>query len=124
MRSAESIAMFAAGKRQSLITPTALLAQIDAGTAPLILDVRSDREFAHGHVPGALHVPFWILPIRISMIRTSPTDPVVVYCGHGPRAYLAGVVLLLRGFRRVLYLEGHMWRWRRAGLRQEIGSVP
>ena len=35
----------------------ALLAEIEAGTAPAILDVRSRMEFAHGHVPGAIHIP-------------------------------------------------------------------
>jgi rhodanese-related sulfurtransferase len=106
----------------SHITATTLLAQIEAGTPPTILDVRSQSEFADGHVPGALHIPFWILPIRLSEIPTSPADPIVVYCGHGPRAYMAGAVLRASGFRRVVYLEGHMLTWRRAGLRQDAGS--
>jgi rhodanese-related sulfurtransferase len=104
----------------SHITGTTLLAQIEAGTAPTILDVRSQAEFADGHVPGALHIPFWALPTRISEISTPPADPVVVYCGHGPRAYLAGVILSASGFRRVMYLEGHMSKWKQAGLREEV----
>jgi phage shock protein E len=106
----------------SHISATSLLAQIEAGRAPTILDVRSRREFVDGHVPGALHIPFWTLPMRISEIPGSPADPIVVYCGHGPRAYMAGAVLRASGFRRVVYLEGHMLRWRRAGLRQDAGS--
>ncbi|HVQ17343.1 MAG TPA: MFS transporter, partial [Vicinamibacterales bacterium] len=35
-----------------------LLGQIDSNTAPTILDVRSVKEFADGHVPGALNIPF------------------------------------------------------------------
>jgi rhodanese-related sulfurtransferase len=106
----------------SQITPTTLMARIDAGAAPTVLDVRSRREFVGGHVPGALHIPFWTLPIRVSGIPTPPAEAIVVYCGHGPRAYMAGAVLRLSGFRRVVYLEGHMRMWRRAGLRQETGS--
>jgi len=98
----------------------ALLAEIEAGTAPAILDVRSRMEFAHGHVPGALHIPFWTLPARTSEIPVSPDDPLVVYCGHGPRAWIAGAVLRAFGFTRVVYLEGHMSGWTRAGLRQEV----
>jgi rhodanese-related sulfurtransferase len=109
-------------KLMSHITGATLLAQIEAGTAPTILDVRSRREFAQGHVPGALHIPFWTLRNRISEILTSPADPVVVYCGHGPRAYVAGTVLRASGFRRVVYLKGHMLKWKQAGLRQEAGS--
>ena len=106
----------------SHITGTTLLAQIEAGIAPTILDVRSQREFARGHVPGALHIPFWSVLTRMSEVATSPADPVVVYCGHGPRAYFAGAVLRASGFRRVMYLEGHMLKWRQAGLRQEVGK--
>jgi rhodanese-related sulfurtransferase len=98
----------------------ALLAEIDAGTAPTILDVRSRQEFARGHVPGALHIPFWTLPARTAQISASRADPLVVYCGHGPRARFAGAVLRLVGFQRVVYLDGHMSRWRQAGLREEV----
>lgn len=101
----------------------ALLARIEAGTAPVVLDVRSRREFLLGHVPGALHLPFWKVPSHASKLPLSPADPIVVYCGHGPRAHLAGAVLRRRGFRRVLYLEGHMQRWRQKGLREESGEV-
>ena len=96
-----------------------LLTRISAGTAPTILDVRSRGEFTRGHVPGALHIPFWKLLERPPGIPMSPDDPLVVYCGHGPRAWLAGAALRRRGFRRVVYLEGHMSRWRRAGFREE-----
>jgi rhodanese-related sulfurtransferase len=116
------MSMAAAGTRASHVTGTTLLAWIEAGTAPTILDVRSRREFVDGHVPGALHIPFWTVLTHLSEIPTSPAEPIVVYCGHGPRAYLAGAALRVAGFRRVVYLEGHMMNWRRAGLRQHVGS--
>jgi rhodanese-related sulfurtransferase len=101
------------------MTALALLALISAGTAPIVLDVRSQEEFTRGHVPGALHIPFWKLLNRAPGIRISLDDPLVVYCGHGPRAWIAGAALRRHGFRRVEYLEGHMSQWRRAGLREE-----
>ena len=96
-----------------------LLVRISAGTAPTVLDVRSHREFTRGHVPGALHVPCWKLLTRAPGIPMSLDDPLVLYCGHGPRAWLAGAALRRRGFRRVEYLDGHMSRWRREGSREE-----
>lgn len=114
------------------MTPGDLLARITAGTAPAILDVRSRREFARGHVPGARRVSFWTI---INPMRRAPLpgldhparpaagthdDPgVVVYCELGPRAWLAGAALRRRGFRRIQYLDGHMFRWRRTRLRVE-----
>jgi rhodanese-related sulfurtransferase len=101
------------------VTGPALLAAIEAGTAPTILDVRTGGEFARGHVPGAIHIPFQAVARRLAEIPSGPDDPIVVYCGHGPRAWMAARVLRARGFRRVSYLTGHWSGWRRAGLRDE-----
>jgi len=101
------------------ISPSALLKRIDAGTAPTILDVRSAWEYGRGHVPGAIHLPFWSLEARISEVPGSAGDPVVVYCGHGPRAWMAGALLRRHAFTQVLYLAGHMRAWRQAGLPEE-----
>jgi rhodanese-related sulfurtransferase len=101
------------------VPAAALLEQIRAGKAPTILDVRSRGEYIGGHVPGAVHVPFWMLRWRLRSIPGSPQDPVVVYCGHGPRAWLAGAILRRRGFTNVQYLGGHFSRWRAGGLPEE-----
>jgi rhodanese-related sulfurtransferase len=109
-----------ASRRASInLTGPELLAAIEAGTAPTILDVRSRGEFAQGHVPGAIHMPFQQVSRRAGEIPSSPDDPLVVYCGHGPRAWIAARFLRARGFRAVSYLTGHWSAWRRAGLRQE-----
>ena len=100
-------------------TPAQLLATLESGSAPLVLDVRSRWEFKRGHVPHAVHVPFWVMPARLRGARESRDVAVVVYCGHGPRAWFARAVLRWNGFRRVALLDGHMSRWKREGLRQE-----
>ena len=96
-----------------------LLGRIEEGTPPVVLDVRSRREFARGHVPGALHIPFWLMPLRVDEVPAGKGDPVVVYCGHGPRAWLARAVLGWNGFTDVALLEGHMSAWTRARLPEE-----
>ena len=102
------------------ISAEALLRRIDAGAAPVILDVRSRAEFARGHVPGAKHVPFWRVSRQIDTVVARRDAEVVVYCGHGPRAIVAGHALRRKGFARVAYLDGHFSQWRNAGLREEI----
>lgn len=101
------------------MTPIDLLAQIDSGKAPAILDVRSEWEFKRGHIPGAVHIPFWKVGARLQEVPSSKQEPLVVYCGHGPRAWRAGGVLRRHGFENVTYLKGHMHGWRQAGLREE-----
>jgi rhodanese-related sulfurtransferase len=98
-----------------------LSAAIAAGAAPTIIDVRSRAEFVRGHVPGAIHIPFWLMSRRISSLSKSPEDPIVVYCGHGPRAWIAGAALRRHGFRQVSYLAGHMTGWSRTKLPEERG---
>jgi rhodanese-related sulfurtransferase len=94
------------------VAPDVLIEQIRSGRAPLILDVRSTREFDDGHVPGAVHIPFWQVGRRWQAFASARELPVVVYCGHGPRAYMAGSALRRRGFTNVIYLAGHMKKWK------------
>ena len=103
------------------ISASTLLDQMAAGTTPAILDVRSEREFNDGHVPGAINIPFTTVSRRIAAIPAAKDDEIVVYCGHGPRAFIAGRALRKHGFRHVVYLKGHFSKWRSAGLREERG---
>ena len=96
----------------SKISAKTLIEQINAKTAPLIIDVRSKREFDLGHVPGARHIPFWKMSAQAETLFAFRERPIVVYCGHGPRAYIAGTALRRRGFTRVAYLTGHMKNWK------------
>ena len=98
------------------IAPGELLHRIEQGDPPVIVDVRSRAEFDRGHVPGAVHVPFWSVAAHRSDIPATPEELLVVYCGHGPRARFAGAALRRLGFRRILYLNGHWSRWQRAKL--------
>ena len=96
---------------------------ISAGTAPVVVDVRSRKEFDEGHVPGALHLPFWKAGREWRSIASARESLVVVYCGHGPRAYLAGAALRRRGFKNVAYLTGHMKKWKQMKLPLTIACL-
>jgi rhodanese-like protein len=51
--------------------------QLDAGTALMLVDVRSAEEYNTGHIPKAKSVPLDVLPRRLAEI---PRDiPVVLY---------------------------------------------
>jgi rhodanese-related sulfurtransferase len=100
----------AGGVEPDQITAEDLLARSDA---PLVLDVRSGEEFASGHVPGAVNVPYDQVAARIDELG-APRE-VVVYCERGPRASKAAAVLSVAGFA-VKHLAGHMSGWREAGL--------
>jgi rhodanese-related sulfurtransferase len=94
------------------ISPDELLARAGKPDAPLILDVRSDEEFAAGRVPGAKHVPYDEVTARLAELG-SPRE-VVVYCEKGGRAAKAAEALGEAGFA-VKHLTGDMKAWREAG---------
>lgn len=101
------------------ITSSELLQRIASANPPAILDVRSAREFAQGHVPGAVNRPFWAVLFGLAQLPFRTDEPVVVYCELGPRAHIAARGLRRRGFRDISLLEGHMAGWRREGRREE-----
>ncbi|HIA08017.1 MAG TPA: rhodanese-like domain-containing protein [Chromatiaceae bacterium] len=108
----------------SEINSAELAEMIAAGNAPAIVDTRSTFEYEAGHIPGAIHIPFWTTLWNSDKIVASGHDPVVVYCAHGPRAYAAGMMLGLKGFPNVVYLNGHMSGWSKAKLPETVGSEP
>ena len=102
------------------ITQAELLLMIERGRPPAIVDVRSRREYDRGHVPGAVNIPFWAAFARADLVPVSHDTPVVIYCEHGPRAGMSKLALRMRGFERILYLDGHMQGWRKAGLPLQV----
>ena len=64
------------------------------GRQRIILDVRRRLEWEHGHVAGAIHIPFSDLPGRVGEL---PPGEVWVYCQSGYRATVAASVLAARG---------------------------
>jgi NADPH-dependent 2,4-dienoyl-CoA reductase/sulfur reductase-like enzyme/rhodanese-related sulfurtransferase len=73
---------------------------LDAVTdgSALVLDVRSGREYADGHVRGSLHVPHTELRERLGeVVAAADGRPVRVMCASGFRSYLAHRVLVAAG---------------------------
>lgn len=97
------------------ITADELIAELKAKQDKvLVLDVRSDEEYAKGHVPGAVHVPYDQLESRMDEVKAQGADKVVVYCESGFRAGKAEASLQEAGVENVYDLEGHMKGWREA----------
>ena len=91
-----------------------LLRRIKLNNAPVIVDVRFRSEFDRGHVPGAINTPFFAP--ETAKLPKDKTAELVIYCGHGPRAWIAQQFLAARGYGNTELLEGHMKGWREAGL--------
>jgi rhodanese-related sulfurtransferase len=83
-----------------------------SGQQPEIVDVRSETEFAAGHIPGAKCIPLQQLPLRQADLRDAD---LVLVCEAGTRARMAQKSLSQRG-GTVFVLDGGTRAWREAGL--------
>jgi rhodanese-related sulfurtransferase len=94
------------------ISQQELLSALESSSPPLVLDVRTPGEFAEGHVPGAINVPYDQVSGRLDEIRAAEGQQLVVYCESGRRAGMAEEVLRGAGYDGVRQLEGNMRAWR------------
>ncbi len=74
-----------------------------------VVDVRTPEEFASGHVPGAVNIPYDQLPARAGELG-APSTPILVYCRTGRRSGVAAQTLREKGFTRLWDLQAYD-RW-------------
>ncbi len=83
-------------------------------TAPLLIDVREETEFAVSHLKGARRVQPGILPTK--QLQDVPKDtPIVLYCSVGYRSSHAATMLQKAGYTNVQNLEGSIFAWANKG---------
>jgi rhodanese-related sulfurtransferase len=112
----DNVAGFLAGGMQALaedpvlverlqrITAGALSEQLEGPEPPLILDVRSEREWNERHLAQAVNVPLSQLAERIDAL---PQDrPLVVHCASDYRSAIAASMILRDGRPEVAVLVG------------------
>lgn len=93
--------------------------RIQAGSAPLVLDVRSPDEYVREHIQGAINIPHDELPTRLGELPIAKSDEIVVHSNSGERAILAEETLRESGYSNVRQLAGRPKGWKRAGLPTE-----
>jgi rhodanese-related sulfurtransferase len=71
--------------------PETLAGKLEAGEAVQVIDIRSPGEFARGHVPGAINVPFATLVQEIESVEWD--DEIVVACPIGQSSQQAAKLI-------------------------------
>lgn len=88
-----------------------------AKTSPfIVLDVRSEKEFAEGHIKGAVNVPHKEILERIDELAKYKNTLVIVHCRSGARAAKAIDMLKSEDFSRIGHLSGDYLGWKDANL--------
>ena len=95
--------------RVERITAGSLAEQLQSPQPPVVVDVRTAREWAGSRIDGAVNVPLSQLAQRIGEL---PADrDLVVYCAGGYRASIAVSILRRDGYDRVANLVGGIGAW-------------
>ena len=89
----------------------------------VILDVREDDEWMHGHIDGATHIVMHEVPARLEDLPEG--DSLYVTCRGGGRSARVAAWLNANGFDAV-NVAGGMGAWEAAGLPMvsETGADP
>ncbi len=99
----------------AMVSAQNLMAEV-MRTPPILIDVRSDDEWATGYIDGAQHI--WINDF-VNHLADLPADknaPIVVYCQSGYRGGIAAVIMNVLGYTNVRNLSGGLNTWNAAGL--------
>lgn len=85
--------------------------ELDQKKGMMLLDVRTDKEYEAGHIPGAVHIPLAEIGDRIKKLKKD--KDLVVYCQSGNRSIWAIKRLMGMGYKNLYNLKGGYHAWRR-----------
>ena len=112
--------MGALAQRQDLVWPTervspAMLAEeLASQNPPVVVDIRTPREWNAGHLNGSINVPLAQLQQRIDEV---PHDrKIAVHCAGGYRSSIAASILHQHGITNLIELAGGITAWEAAKL--------
>ena len=82
-----------------------------------VIDVREGTEILEtGSIANAVNIPRGLIEMKLAPTNDDKSlnanTPIIVYCGGGSRASLAGKTLMELGFKNVQNLEGGYRGWK------------
>ena len=90
--------------------------RLAAGETFILLDVREDREWDQGHLPGAIHMGKGVIERDIEHAIPDKGAPIVCQCGGGFRSALVCENLKRMGYTNTWSLDGGYRGWTEQGL--------
>jgi rhodanese-related sulfurtransferase len=82
----------------------------------LVIDVRSDTEYAQGHIVNAINQPLGGLAQQLSNLEKYRDRTIITACRNGQQAASASGILRKHGFEKVFSLSGGIVAWQGASL--------
>ena len=79
---------------------------MDSESGYVILDVRTEQEYAEGHIPGAILIPDYEISEKAESVLTDKDQLILVYCRSGRRSKNAASQLEEMGYTRIREFGG------------------
>ena len=86
------------------------------GESLRLVDVREDREFEAGRIPGAIHIGRGVIERDIETKIPDHDGEIILYCGGGFRSALAADNLQKMGYTNVFSMDGGFRGWQEKGV--------
>jgi len=87
-----------------------LLSSSEKTESPLLIDVRSQEEFAVSHLPGAIRAET-VSAVKAAVAEHGKNAPVVLYCSVGYRSSRLADACMKAGIHGVHNLDGSIFKW-------------
>lgn len=79
---------------------------MDTQTDYVLLDTRTDEEFAEGHIEGAIMIPEYEITEKAESVIPDKDTLILVYCRSGRRSKIASMLLVELGYTNVKEFGG------------------
>jgi rhodanese-related sulfurtransferase len=96
----------------SQVEATNLYDAIKAHEKFVLLDVRTQKEFAKERIKGSINLPVDKINEQIEKIITDKSTKIYVYCLSGSRSFIAAKTLLDLGYKNIFDVKNGLLAWR------------
>jgi len=78
---------------------------------PIILDVRTPKEYKYGHLHDSILIPVQELQQRSKELGVHKNREILIYCATGNRSTVASKILIDNGFKHIVNMRGGIYDW-------------
>jgi rhodanese-related sulfurtransferase len=97
------------------VDPAGAMELLKSDPEVVVLDVRTPREYAAGHLEDGVNIDYNASDFRQKLAELDPGKTYLVHCAVGGRSTWALPAFQELGFKKVVHLDGGMKAWEKAG---------
>jgi molybdopterin/thiamine biosynthesis adenylyltransferase/rhodanese-related sulfurtransferase len=107
----------------SEITAEEARGRLEGSDAPLLVDVRTDRERRVASIPGSVHLPMNEVEDRLAEVAPDPNRPIITFCATGARSLRILPTFAALGYDDAVSMSGGIVAWQALGYPTESASA-